>query len=206
MTSPMRSTASARSRSSGSDERLRMTLGGDRVGKLGEPPLAPRDQQQLVAVLGEDVRERRPDARGRAGDQRDRPHVMRSPVPRIGRHAVAQLDPVARGDAEQVGGPPDQVVLEFGDAAVRVDHFPHHLDHAPPSVLVERAVDQAGEVIEIDRLVLGFGRLERRARRSAASSRPNRRLIMACSLSRSMSDMLPSMVAACTSRAAAASR
>src|SRR5262245_56431554 len=77
----------------------------------------------------------------------------------LGGHAPAQLDPVAPGDAKQIRGAPDQIVLELADAAVGVDHLPHHLDHAPPSILVERPVDQAGEVVEVDRLVLGLGRL-----------------------------------------------
>ena len=38
---------------------------------------------------------------------------------------------------------------------VREDDLPHHLDDAEAAGLVERAVDQAGEVIEVDRLVFG---------------------------------------------------
>src|SRR2546428_12995449 len=68
---------------------------------------------------------------------------------------AANLDAFARGNIEQIGGAPDQVVLELVEAAVSIDDFPHHLDNAPPPLLVERAIDDAGEVVEIDRLVLG---------------------------------------------------
>src|SRR6266568_6940989 len=68
---------------------------------------------------------------------------------------AANLDAFARGNIEQIGGAPDQVVLELVEAAVSIDDFPHHLDNAPPPLLVERAIDAAGEVVEIDRFVLG---------------------------------------------------
>src|SRR3979490_1502236 len=76
-------------------------------------------------------------------------------APRAG-DPLAQLDPLARGGAEQSGGPPEQVVLEFGDVTVRVGDLPHHFDDPAPSGFVERAVDEAGEMIEIDRLMLGL--------------------------------------------------
>ena len=34
----------------------------------------------------------------------------------------------SRGNVQQVGGAPDQIVLELGDAAVGIDDLPHHLD------------------------------------------------------------------------------
>src|SRR6185369_5128006 len=70
-------------------------------------------------------------------------------------HALAQCDAVARGNAQQIGGTPHQVILELVHAPVRENHFPHHLDDTEAARLVERAVDQAGEVIEVDRLVVG---------------------------------------------------
>ena len=49
--------------------------------------------------------------------------------------------------------------LEFADGTVGIDHFPQHLDDAQPARLVERAHQQAGEMIEIDRLVVVLRRL-----------------------------------------------
>src|SRR4029077_882157 len=69
--------------------------------------------------------------------------------------ALAQCNSVVRGDPQQIGGAPHQVILELVDAPVREHDFPHHLDDTEAARLVERAVDQAGEVIEIDRLVVG---------------------------------------------------
>src|SRR5712691_301218 len=159
ITSPMRSTASASSRSTGRNSGLRWPLAAiasassasfcsrRAMSKSSWPCRAnswasavpmPADAP-VISVTGR--------ISGLAG-------------PAIGGHVMTQLDPVARGNAEQVRGPPEQVVLELGDAAVGVDHFPHHLDHAPPAVLIERPVDQAGEVIEIDCLVLGLGGVE----------------------------------------------
>ena len=73
-------------------------------------------------------------------------------------HLLAELDPLARRNAEEIRGPPDQVALELAHVTVGIDHFPHHFDHAAATVLFERAIDQLREMIEIDRLVLGRGR------------------------------------------------
>ena len=64
--------------------------------------------------------------------------------------ALAGGNAFARGDAEQIGGAPHQIVLEFVHPPVREDDLPHHLDHADAARLIERAVDQAGEMIEVD--------------------------------------------------------
>src|SRR5436190_16096161 len=69
---------------------------------------------------------------------------------------AAELDALARRYAEEIGRPPDQIALEFGDAAVGINDFPHHLDHPPATCLIERAIDEAREVIEVDCFVLGF--------------------------------------------------
>src|SRR5258708_953373 len=68
------------------------------------------------------------------------------------RYPMLEIDAVARGNAEQVGGAPDHIVLEFADLAVGIDQLPHHLDDAQASLLIHTAHDDAGEVIEIDRL------------------------------------------------------
>src|SRR5262249_56211399 len=70
-----------------------------------------------------------------------------------------QLNSLGGGDAEEVGDPPDQVAFEIVDAAVGISDLPHHFDHAAAAILVERAIDQTGEMIEIDRLVLGLRRV-----------------------------------------------
>src|ERR1700688_4774035 len=44
--------------------------------------------------------------------------------------AVLEIDPVAGGYPEQVGGAPDHVILELADLTVGVDQLPHHLDNA----------------------------------------------------------------------------
>src|SRR5579883_3522918 len=78
-------------------------------------------------------------------------------LPARGGDLLAQLDPFPRRDAEQIRGAPQQIVLELRDTAIGVDDLPHHLDHPAATLLVEGAVDQAREVIEIDRLLLGCG-------------------------------------------------
>ena len=67
---------------------------------------------------------------------------------------MLEIDPVARRHAQQVGRAPDHVVLELADLAVGIDQLPHHFDDAEPACLVHRAHDDAGEMIEIDRLAL----------------------------------------------------
>ncbi len=74
------------------------------------------------------------------------------------RYTVLEIDPVARGNAEQIRGTPDDIVLELADLAIGIDQLPHHLDDAQPALLVYRAHDDAGEMIEIDRLALDLGR------------------------------------------------
>ena len=51
--------------------RPRLAFGGNGVGERGQRLLAPRDQHELVAMAGKFVRQRRPDAGGRAGDDGD---------------------------------------------------------------------------------------------------------------------------------------
>ena len=68
------------------------------------------------------------------------------------RHFVLEIDPVARGNAEQISRAPDNVVLELADLAVRIYQLPHHLDDTEPALLIDRTHDDAGEMIEIDRL------------------------------------------------------
>src|ERR1700732_1769677 len=69
-----------------------------------------------------------------------------------GGDAVLEIDPVAGGYPEQVGGAPDHVILELADLTVGVDQLPHHLDNAQSACLIHRTHDDAGEMIEINRL------------------------------------------------------
>src|SRR5262249_49852856 len=77
----------------------------------------------------------------------------------LGRHAPADLDALARRDAQEIGSAPNHVLLEFAHPSVSIDDFPHHLDNAPPPRIVDRAVDQAGEMIEIDGVAIRSRRL-----------------------------------------------
>src|ERR1700676_1457933 len=79
--------------------------------------------------------------------------------PRLRRgDAMLEIDPVARRNAQQIGRAPDHVILELADLAVGIYQLPHHFDDAKPAGLIDRAHDDAGEVIEIDRLTLDQGR------------------------------------------------
>src|SRR3954447_10768782 len=69
-------------------------------------------------------------------------------------HGVLEIDAVAPGNAEQIGGTPQHIVLELGDFAVGEHHLPHHLDDTATAFLIDLAHDHAGEAIEIDRIVL----------------------------------------------------
>ncbi len=121
----------------------------------------------------------------------------------LGNDALAQGNPLARRNAEQVGDTPDQVFLKLGDAAVGVDHLPHHLDEAQAALFVELAHQQAGEAIEV---------APPRARPPCAcaiscsavsSSSWNPRLHQQAQFSRSASPKSPSTVAAWMSSAGA---
>src|ERR1700751_1239344 len=64
--------------------------------------------------------------------------------------AMLEIDPVARRNAQQVGRAPDHVILELADIAVGIYQLPHHFDDAKPAGLIDRAHDDAGEMVEID--------------------------------------------------------
>src|SRR3984893_16219553 len=71
-----------------------------------------------------------------------------------GGDTALEINPIARRHAQEIGGAPDHVVLELADLAVGIDKLPHHFDDAKPALLIHRAHDDAGEMIEIDRLTL----------------------------------------------------
>src|SRR5213080_2133206 len=62
-------------------------------------------------------------------------------------------------NAEPIRSAPDQVAFEVVDVSVGIGDLPHHFDDAAAAILVKKATDQAGEVIEIHGLVLGRSRL-----------------------------------------------
>ena len=72
-----------------------------------------------------------------------------------GRDAMLELDPVARGHAEQVGGAPDHIVLELADLGRRrkpaPTSFPQCVSRPSSST---GAHDDTGEMVEIDGLAL----------------------------------------------------
>jgi hypothetical protein len=67
----------------------------------------------------------------------------------------AELDTLAGRYAQQVGDTPNDIVLEFVDASVRVYDFPHHLDDAAAAFVVECIIELTGEMVEINRASLG---------------------------------------------------
>ena len=73
--SPIRAAASGCADVEGQRQRPPPAGGGDPIGKLVQLLLAARHQNQIVAVPGEDARQRGADAGRRAGDDRDRSHA-----------------------------------------------------------------------------------------------------------------------------------
>src|SRR6204780_2879577 len=69
-------------------------------------------------------------------------------------NAPAQIDPLARRHPEQIGGAPQEVILELIALAVGIDDFPHHFDDLGAAFFVQRAVEETGEMIKVDGFVL----------------------------------------------------
>ncbi len=65
-----------------------------------------------------------------------------------------QQHAVSRGHPEQFGRPPDEVGLEFVHDPVGHYDFPQHFDNTLAAVLVQLATKNAGETVNIGRLVL----------------------------------------------------
>src|SRR3954466_2017449 len=83
--------------------------------------------------------------------------VAGRPRPQAIRDLELEFDAIAPGNPKQIGGPPQHIILEFGDLSVGEYHLPHHLDDAQPALLVDLAHDHTGEMIKVDRIVLGPG-------------------------------------------------
>src|SRR5665213_1514759 len=67
---------------------------------------------------------------------------------------MLEIDPVAGRHAQQIRRTPDDVILELADLAVGIHQLPHHFDNAESAFFVDRTHDDAGEMIEVDRLAL----------------------------------------------------
>ncbi len=75
---------------------------------------------------------------------------------RLSGDPLAQQDPVARRNAEKFGDAPDRVFLEFIDHAVGKRDVPQHFHDFLASIVVERAFQDAGEMVEIDGLAVAL--------------------------------------------------
>jgi hypothetical protein len=68
----------------------------------------------------------------------------------IRRNLLAQLDPLSRGYPQQIGGTPDDIILEFIHSTVGIHNFPHHLNEPATTFVVQKLIELAGEMVEID--------------------------------------------------------
>jgi hypothetical protein len=68
----------------------------------------------------------------------------------IGRNLLAQLDPLSRGHSQQIGGTPDDIILEFIHSTVGIHNFPHHLNEPATTFVVQKLIELVGEMVEID--------------------------------------------------------
>ena len=68
----------------------------------------------------------------------------------VGRNLLAKLDPLSRGHPQQIGGAPDDIVLEFIHSTVGVHNFPHHPNEPAATFAVQKLIELAGEMVEID--------------------------------------------------------
>ena len=68
----------------------------------------------------------------------------------VGRNLLAKLHPLSRGHPQQIGDTPDDVVLEFIHSTVGVHNFPHHPNEPAATFVVQKLIELAGEMVEID--------------------------------------------------------
>jgi hypothetical protein len=68
----------------------------------------------------------------------------------VGRNLLAKLDPLSRGHPQQIGDAPDDIVLEFIHSTVGVHNFPHHPNEPAATFAVQKLIELAGEMVEID--------------------------------------------------------
>jgi len=68
----------------------------------------------------------------------------------VGRNLLAKLDPLSRGHPQQIGDTPDDMVLEFIHSTVGIHNLPHPLNEAAATFVVQKLIELAGEMVEID--------------------------------------------------------
>src|ERR1700730_15260982 len=66
------------------------------------------------------------------------------------RNLLAKLDPLSRGHPQQIGDTPDDMVLEFIHSTVGIHNLPHHLNEPAATFVVQKLIELAGEMVEID--------------------------------------------------------
>jgi hypothetical protein len=69
---------------------------------------------------------------------------------RSGANSLAQLHPLSRGHPQQIGDTPDDVILEFIHSTVGIHNFPHHLNEQAATFVVQKLIELAAEMVEID--------------------------------------------------------
>ena len=80
-----------------------------------------------------------------------RASVRMSTVPfHLSANLAADPHAIARADVQQFGRPPHQIVFKFREAPIGIGDLEHHLHDAQPTLLVEGAVQHAGEGIKIN--------------------------------------------------------
>jgi hypothetical protein len=68
----------------------------------------------------------------------------------VGRNLLAKLHPLSRGHPQQIRDTPDDVVLDFIHFTVGVHNFPHHPNEPAATFVVQKLIELAGEMVEID--------------------------------------------------------
>src|SRR5262249_47416186 len=85
---------------------------------------------------------------------------------RSGGNTAPQRNALAGRNADEIGGAPDEMLLQIADRSADLDDFPHHFDEPPAAFLVQGSRDAAGEIMQIDRAAVLFGRLRDQLRRA----------------------------------------
>ena len=68
----------------------------------------------------------------------------------VGRNLLAQFDPLSRGHPQQIGDTPDDIILEFIHSTVGIHNFPHHPNEPAATFVVQKLIELAAEMVEID--------------------------------------------------------
>jgi hypothetical protein len=68
----------------------------------------------------------------------------------VGRNLLAQFYPLSCGHPQQIGDTPDDIILEFIHSTVGIHNFPHHLNEPAATFVVQKLIELAVEMVEID--------------------------------------------------------